>query len=59
MNHILALTQQVRQAEGEAARVAEELKELRGYLQSSKFNCGSELDGYVSIQDVLSRLPRV
>lgn len=37
-----------------AARLA--LIDLEVYLTSSKFNCGDELDGYVSIHDVLHRL---
>jgi chromosome segregation ATPase len=37
----------------------EGIKELKSYLQSSKFNCGDELDGYVNIQDVLNRLPEI
>ena len=34
----------------------EDIKNLFFYLNSSKFHCGDELDGYVNIQDVFERL---
>jgi hypothetical protein len=32
------------------------VSELKTYLNSSKFSCGDELDGYVQINDILSRI---
>jgi hypothetical protein len=34
----------------------EMVQDLEAYLQSDKFRCGDELDGYVNINDVLARL---
>jgi len=59
MNHILSLQQQVETFIAQKRELQEGIKELKSYLQSSKFNCGDELDGYVSIQDVLNRLPEI
>ena len=50
------LSDQLETVASEAASVAEDLDELVRYLQSSKFRCGDELDGYVSINDLLPRL---
>lgn len=35
------------------------LLEIVSYLNSSKFRCGDELDGYVNINDILSRIQLV
>ena len=39
--------------EAEKARALEMLDNVTRYLTSRKFSCGSELDGYVNISDVL------
>ena len=36
-----------------------QITELMYYLTSDKFNCGSELDGYVNVSDVLTRLANI
>jgi len=33
-----------------------EIFNLLGYMQSKKFRCGNELDGYINISDVHERL---
>lgn len=33
-----------------------EINDIIKYLSSDKFSCGSELDGYVNIRDILPRL---
>ena len=37
-------------------QIRQEIDLLRSYLNSSKFNCGDSLDGYVNVKDVLNRL---
>lgn len=55
-NYIHTLQDKVQELEAEKKAARESLIELEAYLTSSKFNCGDELDGYVSIQDVLNRM---
>jgi hypothetical protein len=56
MNHIHRLTAQVRELKAEQQAFAQGISNLVSYLSSSKFSCGSELDGYVQINEVLRRL---
>lgn len=37
----------------------DEIEELRKYINSSKFNCGGELDGYVNTKDIEARLQNI
>ena len=52
MNHIHRLTAQVRALKAEQKATNQGLIDLIAYLHSSKFSCGSELDGYVQVNDV-------
>jgi len=54
--HITNLQDQLQQLRAEKDSVSETIFELKIYLQSDKFNCGDDLDGYVNINDVLNRL---
>lgn len=47
-------TVQKQNASIEAAR--ESVMEALAYLDSEKFRCGSELDGYVSVSDMVARI---
>jgi hypothetical protein len=49
------LTQQLEAARNSAAEALELLDELHAYLNSAKFRCGDDLDGYVQVNDVLVR----
>ena len=59
MNYIHRLQETVDTLSSQKRELSDGIKELKTYLQSSKFNCGDELDGYVNIQDVLNRLPEI
>ena len=56
MNYIKRLQAQVRALQQEKLALRNGLNELDRYLCSPKFSCGSELDGYVSVNDVRNRL---
>lgn len=58
MNYIHKLQNEVKERDAELKAVREALGGLREYLLSGKFRCGDELDGYVSTQDILNRLPQ-
>lgn len=58
-NYIIQLQEMVETLSSQKRELQDGIKELKSYLQSSKFNCGDELDGYVNIQDVLNRLPEI
>ena len=59
MNYIKRL-QQLLSSHRNSKEVAQEnLADLRRYLLSEKFHCGSDLDGYVNIKDVLRYVDRV
>ena len=55
-NYILDMQETVVNLSCQRREYKEVVDDLRAYLQSDKFNCGNELDGYVSVQDVLNRL---
>lgn len=59
MNYIWKLEQRVEELNLQRAVAWEQIAELKGYLCSSKFNCGNELDRYVNITDVLNRLNQI
>jgi hypothetical protein len=59
MNYIHKLQETVDTLSSQKRELQDGIKELKSYLQSSKFNCGDELDGYVNIQDVINRLPEI
>jgi hypothetical protein len=59
MNYIKRLEAEKTETEAQKTEAREAAEELRRYLLSDKFQCGSELDGYVSIKDVLNRLEAV
>jgi hypothetical protein len=59
MNYIHKLQETVDTLDSQKRELQDGIKELKSYLQSSKFNCGDELDGYVNIQDVINRLPEI
>lgn len=56
MNYIKRLEADRHTLENGITEIASELDELIKYLQSDKFACGSDLDGYVNTSDVLARL---
>jgi len=58
MNYIHKLQKEIKDKEAMLQKMVEALQGLRAYLQSEKFRCGNDLDGYVNTQDVLNRLPR-
>jgi len=57
MNYITKLQNMVEQLSSEKWELKDQIRDLKEYLESSKFRCGDELDGYVNVQDVLNRLP--
>jgi hypothetical protein len=57
MNYIHKLQKDNEGLKDEINIIKESLDDLRRYLNSSKFQCGDELDGYVNVKDVLDRLP--
>ena len=59
MNYIKKLQQLVKSHKTSKEVAKENLEDLRRYLLSDKFNCGSELDGYVNVRDVLAYVDRV
>lgn len=59
MNYIKRLQSEVSEAETKANEVDEVVTELYSYLNSSKFFCGDELDGYVNIKDIMTYLDRM
>lgn len=59
MNYIKKIEGENRNAVEAKEKALEAIKDLECYLESSKFNCGSELDGYVNVKDVLARLVHV
>ncbi len=56
MNYIKRLQRDNAEQATEIAEIKQEIRDLVGYLQSEKFNCGNELDGYVNVSDVIARL---
>jgi hypothetical protein len=55
-NYIINLQKTVENLSAQKQEARDVISDLREYLQSGKFNCGDELDGYVNVQDVLNRL---
>jgi hypothetical protein len=56
MNYIHQLRADNESLKREITAIKASLSDLRGYLHSSKFNCGDRLDHYVNIADVLGYL---
>ena len=56
MNYIKRLESDRHTLESGITNIASELDDLIAYLQSEKFSCGSDLDGYVNTSDVLARI---
>lgn len=56
MRYINRLEAEAQAANTAAKATREQIDDLVSYLNSSKFRCGDELDGYVNIQDILPRL---
>ena len=56
MNYIKRLQRDNAEQATEIAEIKQEIRDLVSYLQSPKFNCGNELDGYVNVSDVIARL---
>jgi hypothetical protein len=55
-NYIINLQETVANLSAQKQEARDVIRDLREYLQSGKFNCDDELDGYVNVQDVLNRL---
>ena len=56
MNYIKRLQRDNAEQATEIADLFFHLRDLVSYLQSPKFNCGNDLDGYVNVSDVIARL---
>jgi len=56
MNYITRLKAEREAAEREVQALRLGLNHLKGYLNSGKFNCGSDLDRYVNTADVITRI---
>lgn len=56
MNYIKRLEQELAEMKTLAEEARNEATSLRRYLTSDKFRSGNELDGYVNVKDVLTRL---
>ena len=59
MNYIKRLQSDVAERDTALSEIDEDVSQLVSYLTSDKFSCGSDLDGYVNINDVLGRLQNV
>ena len=59
MNYIKKLEKDLEQKTEDLQKIEVAINELKLYLLSEKFRCGSELDGYVNVQDVLHRLEEI
>jgi hypothetical protein len=55
MNYIKQLEQDKADMAARIANADKQITELMVYLNSSKFQCGSHLDGYVNVKDVIAR----
>jgi hypothetical protein len=58
-NYIHQLQDTVSRLESQVREQRDIVNDLRRYLNSSKFRCGDELDGYVNVSDVLERLKHI
>jgi hypothetical protein len=56
MNYIKRLQREAKAKEARIQATESGLRELAAYLTSPKFRSGSDLDGYVNVQDVLDRI---
>jgi hypothetical protein len=59
MNYIKRLQGDIAERDTALSEIDEDVSQLVAYLTSDKFACGSDLDGYVNINDVLGRLQNV
>jgi hypothetical protein len=59
MNYTKTLQERVKDSEQARREANEAAYALRAYLLSDKFRCGSDLDNYVNIGDVLARLTSI
>lgn len=58
MRYIEKLIKDKEDSKKTISSIYEDINNLEKYLLSRKFHCGDDLDGYVSISDVLNRLER-
>lgn len=47
---------QIGEREDRLDEIDEKILELMSYMNSEKYHCGDEMDGYISISDVQTRL---
>lgn len=59
MNYIKKLEREGRVKDYQMNEMKTRIQELREYIHSDKFNCGDELDGYVSIKDIEARIQQI
>ena len=59
MNYIKQLQSNIEQADSKANIVDDIVTELYNYVNSTKFSCGDDLDGYVNIKDITTYLDRI
>jgi hypothetical protein len=59
MNYIKRLEHELQEAQLDKQKADEIVNELFKYLNSSKFQCGDELDNYVNIKDIMTYLDRI
>ena len=57
--YINQLQEKLERKEEDMKAANQQITDLMYYLTSDKFNCGSELDGYVNVSDVLTRLATI
>ena len=59
MNYIKRLEMEVTELGNDIEIIDNIVTEAYQYLNSTKFRCGDELDGYVNIKDIMSYLDRI
>jgi hypothetical protein len=59
MNYIKKLQLEVKELTADKKCADDIVNELFRYLNSEKFTCGSELDNYVNIKDIMVYLTRI
>ena len=59
MNYIKKLQLDVKNANDNRAEIEAIVNDLSRYLNSNKFNCGDDLDGYVNIKDIFNYINQI
>lgn len=56
MNYIKQLQETTQEQEQRIAELEQRIADLKRYVNSDKFQCEGELQGYVNVKDILLRL---